>query len=165
MIRFTTFNTPLGEMTGASFENQVCLLEFTDRVKMERQLKSLEKYYGKEKSYESDEVLEEMKSQLDQYFKGERKEFTLPLIYRGTPFEERVWTELLQVPYGTTRSYGEQAVRLGDIKAVRAVAGANSRNRIAIIIPCHRIIGKKGKLTGYAGGLDRKARLLEWEKN
>ncbi|MDC7224734.1 MAG: methylated-DNA--[protein]-cysteine S-methyltransferase [Spirochaetales bacterium] len=164
MIRFTTIKTPLGEMRAASFEGKICLIEFTDRVKMDRQLRTLEKYYGKEKIEERDSVLDDLEGELNGYFTGELTDFTVPLIYRGTPFEEKVWEELIRVPYGTTRSYGEQAVRLGNPKAVRAVAGANSRNRIALVIPCHRIIGQKGTLTGYAGGLDRKARLLELER-
>lgn len=164
MICFRDFKTPLGPMTGASHEGKICFLEFTDRNRLDRQLASLDKLYGTERSRESTGELEKLQNELDSYFAGRLREFSLPLDYRGTPFQEKVWSELLKVPYGETRSYGDQARAMGDIKAVRAVASANGRNRIAILIPCHRIIGGDGRLTGYAGGLDRKARLLNLEK-
>ncbi|CAL2077815.1 Methylated-DNA--protein-cysteine methyltransferase [Tenacibaculum sp. 190524A05c] len=101
--------------------------------------------------------------QLDEYFTGNRKEFELTLSPKGTEFQGKVWTELLKVPFGKTRSYLEQSKKLGDVKAIRAVASANGRNPISIIIPCHRIIGSDGSLTGYAGGVWRKKWLLEHE--
>ena len=101
--------------------------------------------------------------QLDEYFTGNRKEFELTLSPKGTEFQGKVWTELLKVPFGKTRSYLEQSKKLGDVKAIRAVASANGRNPISIIIPCHRIIGSDGSLTGYAGGIWRKKWLLEHE--
>ena len=101
--------------------------------------------------------------QLNEYFKGDRTEFDLKLNPQGTDFQKRVWNELLNVPYGKTRSYLEQSKKLGDPKAIRAVASANGKNPIWIIIPCHRIIGSDGSLTGYAGGLWRKKWLLEHE--
>jgi methylated-DNA-[protein]-cysteine S-methyltransferase len=101
--------------------------------------------------------------QLDEYFTGNRKEFELTLSPKGTEFQGKVWTELLKVPFGKTRSYLEQSKKLGDVKAIRAVASANGRNPISIIIPCHRIIGSDGSLTGYAGGVWRKKWLLDHE--
>ena len=101
--------------------------------------------------------------QLDAYFNGTRKEFDLQLDPEGTDFQKRVWKELLNVPFGKTRTYLEQSKKLGDIKAIRAVASANGKNPIAIIIPCHRILGSDGSLTGYASGLWRKKWLLEHE--
>jgi methylated-DNA-[protein]-cysteine S-methyltransferase len=101
--------------------------------------------------------------QLNEYFKGTRKQFDLKLNPQGTDFQKRVWNELLNVPYGKSRSYLEQSKKLGDAKAIRAVASANGKNPIWIIIPCHRIIGSDGSLTGYAGGLWRKKWLLEHE--
>ena len=101
--------------------------------------------------------------QLEEYFKGTRTEFSVKLNPQGTNFQKRVWEELLNVPYGTTRTYLEQAKHLGDVKAIRAVASANGKNPIWILIPCHRIIGSDGSLTGYAGGLWRKKWLLEHE--
>ncbi len=101
--------------------------------------------------------------QLDEYFSKKRKEFELNLSPKGTEFQGKVWNELLKVPFGKTRSYLEQSKELGDIKAIRAVASANGKNPISIIVPCHRIIGSDGSLTGYAGGIWRKKWLLEHE--
>ncbi|MCO6057455.1 methylated-DNA--[protein]-cysteine S-methyltransferase [Pseudomonas sp. MOB-449] len=101
--------------------------------------------------------------QLDRYFEGRLKRFDLPLAPRGTPFQQQVWQALLQIPYGQTTCYSELAERIGNPKAVRAVGTANGANPISIIIPCHRVIGRDGSLTGYAGGLERKALLLKLE--
>lgn len=102
--------------------------------------------------------------QLDEYFAGKRKEFDLGLYMGGTDFQRRVWNELIKVPYGTTISYSQLAQNVGNKKAVRAVANAVAANNLAVIIPCHRIIGKDGSLTGYKWGIERKKRLLEHEK-
>ena len=102
-------------------------------------------------------------NQLSEYFEGKRTSFDLPFGLEGTDFQKRVWAELLNIPFGKTRSYMEQAKALGDVKAIRAVASANGQNKIAIIIPCHRVIGSDGSLTGFAGGLHRKKWLLEFE--
>ena len=102
-------------------------------------------------------------NQLIEYFEGKRKDFELPFDLEGTDFQKRVWAELLKIPFGKTRSYMEQAKALGDVKAIRAVGTANGQNKIAIIIPCHRVIGSDGSLTGFAGGLHRKKWLLEFE--
>ena len=101
--------------------------------------------------------------QLDEYFKGERKSFEMPFDLEGTDFQKRVWHELLKIPFGKTKSYMDIAKALGDVKAIRAVGTANGSNKIAIIIPCHRVIGSDGSLTGYAGGLERKKWLLDFE--
>lgn len=101
--------------------------------------------------------------QLEEYFTGTRKDFNLKLNPNGTDFQNRVWNELKKIPYGKTRSYMEQTKQLGDIKAIRAVASANGKNPISILIPCHRVIGSDGSLTGYAGGIWRKKWLLEHE--
>ena len=103
--------------------------------------------------------------QLDEYFAGRRKEFSLRLTPEGTGFQQRVWQELLNIPFGETVSYGDVARAIGSPKAVRAVGGANGRNKIAVIIPCHRVIGSSGTLTGYGGGLWRKEWLLDHERN
>lgn len=113
---------------------------------------------------EATPVLEAAVDQLEAYFAGDLKDFDLPLAAVGTAFQRRVWAELVRIPYGETYSYLEVAERLGDRKAVRAVGLANGRNPIAIIVPCHRVIGANGKLTGYAGGLWRKERLLSLER-
>lgn len=101
--------------------------------------------------------------QLDEYFKGSRKEFQLPLDLQGTEFCKKVWASLLEIPYGETRSYQEIAIAVGNPKGVRAVGMANHKNPIMIVVPCHRVIGKDGSLTGYAGGLDVKKKLLKIE--
>ncbi|MFM7203126.1 MAG: methylated-DNA--[protein]-cysteine S-methyltransferase [Myxococcota bacterium] len=105
----------------------------------------------------------EVHEQLDAYFRGERRRFEVPLAPVGTPFQRRVWALLQEIPYGETWSYLELARRLGDVKAIRAVGTANGANPIGILIPCHRVIGSDGTLTGYAGGLERKRALLELE--
>lgn len=110
-----------------------------------------------------DTLLLEAVNQLRQYFEGARDRFELPLAPKGTDFQRRVWRELERIPFGTTISYGELARRVGDPKASRAVGAANGKNPIAIVIPCHRVIGADGTLTGYAGGVERKADLLRRE--
>lgn len=109
-------------------------------------------------------VLEMAEKQLLEYFSGKRTEFTVPLAPRGTDFQKRVWQELQKIPYGETRTYGQIAALAGNPKASRAVGMANHKNPIMILIPCHRVIGSNGKLTGYAGGLEKKEFLLKLEK-
>jgi methylated-DNA-[protein]-cysteine S-methyltransferase len=121
---------------------------------------------GPESSWQkSDDPFGPARKQLAEYFAGERQEFDLPLKLEGTPFQRRVWEELTQIPFGTTVTYSELAHRVCRPTASRAVGSANRRNPVSIIVPCHRVIGRSGKLTGYAGGLDRKNRLLEWERS
>lgn len=110
-------------------------------------------------------ILQETVRQLQEYFAGERTEFSIPLAPQGTEFQKKVWKALLRIPYGETRSYGEIAQMVGNSKASRAVGMANHNNPIPILIPCHRVIGKNGKLTGYAGGLEKKTALLELERS
>ncbi len=112
---------------------------------------------------EDDPVLCEAVRQLTEYFEGQRRSFDLPLDLRGTPFQLRVWKALLNIPYGETRSYGELALKLGSPGASRAVGAANGSNPVAIVVPCHRVIGTGGGLCGYGGGLDRKKSLLDLE--
>lgn len=115
---------------------------------------------------ESDDhpVLLETERQLQEYFAGRLREFALPLHFRGTEFQRRVWSALLTIPYGQTRSYAQIAQQIGCPAAVRAVGAANGRNPLSIIAPCHRVVGSNGKLTGFAGGLEAKARLLSLER-
>jgi methylated-DNA-[protein]-cysteine S-methyltransferase len=110
-------------------------------------------------------VLVETERQLCEYFVGLRKEFTIPLDIRGTRFQSDVWKALLAIPFGETRSYAQLATQLGNPRATRAVGAANGRNPLSIVVPCHRVVGSSGKLTGFAGGLEIKARLLDLEKN
>ncbi len=108
-------------------------------------------------------VLARARQQLEEYFAKTRTTFDLPLDAAGSAFEQQVWNALRTIPYGTTTSYGELARRLGDVKATRAVGAANGKNPIPIIVPCHRVVGARGELTGFGGGLDRKRWLLEHE--
>ncbi len=112
-----------------------------------------------------DDRLAEVRMQLDSYFSGSLRVFDLALDLQGTPFQRQVWQALLEIPFGETISYGEQARRIANPKGVRAVGLANGRNPISIIVPCHRVIGKSGSLTGYGGGLERKRFLLDLEKS
>ncbi len=125
----------------------------------------LKKGFDAEFVEQDDEVLRETRKQLDEYFDMRRKEFDIPIITVGTDFQKSVWDGLMKVPYGTTSTYLQLARDIDNEKAVRAVANANGANSIGIIIPCHRIIGSNGELTGYGGGLPLKKRLLELEKN
>ena len=109
-------------------------------------------------------IFDRTRAQLEEYFAGTRREFDLPLAFRGTPFQQAVWTALLDIPYGETASYGELAQLLGKPSAARAVGLANGKNPISIIVPCHRVIGSTGSLTGYGGGLERKEYLLGFER-
>jgi methylated-DNA-[protein]-cysteine S-methyltransferase len=109
-------------------------------------------------------VLERCASQLKEYFEGARREFDFPVEQAGTEFQQRVWRELSKIPYGNTICYGEQAARIGNAKAARAVGLTNGKNNVSIVVPCHRVVGKNGSLTGYAGGLWRKQWLLEHER-
>jgi methylated-DNA-[protein]-cysteine S-methyltransferase len=113
----------------------------------------------------ADEPFAAIHEQLAEYFAGERRQFTVPLRMTGTPFQRRVWQELVRIPFGATISYAELARRIGQPTASRAVGHANSRNPVSILVPCHRVIGANGKLTGYAGGIDRKQWLLDWERH
>lgn len=162
-ILITRLTTPLGPMYACSTEQGICLLEFTDRRMLETEFGDLQKRLNAVILVGENEYTRQLKVELAEYFAGSRQQFEVPLHFPGTPFQQSVWRALLEIPYGETRSYQQQAERLQKPKAVRAVASANGCNRIAIIIPCHRVIGKDGSLTGYAGGLERKRWLLDHE--
>lgn len=151
--RHLTMDSPLGLMAvSAVDEGLTCVHMGVEEMK---------DAWGPE---EATPVLEAAVDQLEAYFAGDLKEFDLPLAASGTDFQKRVWAQLCRIPYGETVAYMDVAEALGDRKAVRAVGLANGRNPIAIIVPCHRVIGANGKLTGYAGGLWRKERLLSLER-
>ncbi len=164
MILTCMIGTPLGEMVAGATEEGICLLEFCDRKMLPTEYKDLARLLKTMISEGENTHLKELKIQLAEYYAGTRKEFNIPLATPGSEFQISVWKELLRIPYGSTRSYMEQAVALKKPDAVRAVANANGMNRIAIIIPCHRVIGTDGQLTGYGGGLKRKKWLLDHEK-
>ena len=163
-MHFTRILTPLGAMLAAASDRGLSLLEFTDRRMIETQVKRLGRKIGGSPVPGMNAVLEQTQAEMDAYFAGTLRRFTVPLAPAGTEFQQRVWKMLFEIPYGTTRSYGEQAATIGQPTATRAVARANGDNAIAIIIPCHRVIGSDGKLTGYGGGLWRKQWLLDHER-
>lgn len=163
-LTFTRFTTPLGPMMAVATDNGLCLLEFTDRRMLETQLKQLEKHFRSKIFPGKNKFFQETEKQMNEYFSGKRKEFDIPLILSGSEFQKSVWKILQTIPYGQTRSYKKQAELLGNPKAVRAVANANGKNNIAIMIPCHRVIGEDGTLTGYGGGMWRKKWLIDLEK-
>ena len=156
--------TPLGPMVAGATREGICLLEFTDRRMLEAQLRTLARRIGLPAIPGESPHLDRLRAALDEYFAGRRPAFDLPLLAPGTPFQVRVWNELRRIPIGTTRSYGEIARRIGHPTAVRAVARANGANRIALLIPCHRVVETGGGLGGYGGGLWRKQRLIELER-
>jgi AraC family transcriptional regulator, regulatory protein of adaptative response / methylated-DNA-[protein]-cysteine methyltransferase len=164
IVTINRLTTPLGPMFAGVTDKGLCLLEFTDRRMLETQLTLLSKKMEAKLLPGEHPLFEQLDRQLKQYFNGERKVFELPLDLPSTDFQQQVWQALLSIPYGQTRSYQQQAELINNPKAIRAVAKANGDNRISIIIPCHRVIGKNGKLTGYGGGLWRKQRLLALEK-
>ena len=164
IVNVTRILTPLGPMFAGAVDEGICLLEFVDRRMLETQITRLKKYLNAEFVPGKNKHFDKLDKQLKEYFEGKRKDFDLPLVLDGTEFQQKVWKELQRIPYGKTRSYQEQAIALGNPKAIRAVAKANGDNRIAIIIPCHRVIGKDGKLVGYGGGMWRKQFLLNLEK-
>lgn len=155
--------TPLGSMVAGIHGGRLCLLEFADRRALETEIKDLEKRFGTTARPGRYPLHEQVQQQLSEYFKGKLTSFKLELEFPGSEFQQAVWKSLLAIPYGQTRSYGEQARSIGKPKAVRAVARANGQNRLALVIPCHRVIGADGSLTGYAGGLERKRFLINLE--
>jgi AraC family transcriptional regulator of adaptative response/methylated-DNA-[protein]-cysteine methyltransferase len=139
-------------------------LEFGDRKGCDLHIESVKKLFNAQLLPGSNKHLDTLKIQLSEFFEEKRNNFTISLDVAGTPFQQKVWLQLQRIPFGTTRSYQEQAELLGNKNAVRAVARANGQNRIAIVVPCHRVIGKNGSLTGYSGEIWRKKYLLDLEK-
>lgn len=163
VVTVSRIPTPLGTMVAGAVDDALCLLEFADRRMLETQIVRLQKHLECVFVPGTHEVLDRLAEELESYFGGGETEFSVPLVTPGTPFQQQVWTNLRAIPAGTTKSYAEIATEIGRPSAVRAVARANGDNRIAILIPCHRVIGADGKLTGYGGGLWRKKRLLDVE--
>ncbi len=164
-VELAWFPTPLGPMIGGATADGVCLLEFSDRRMLEAQLAAVKRLFGCPViPSQKNELLARLGRELAEYFAGTRREFTVLLTYPGTPFQQRVWGALLKIPYGETMSYRQLAVKIGNPDAQRAVGRTNGLNRIAIVIPCHRVINHDGKLGGYGGGLRRKEFLLALEK-
>lgn len=163
VINIVRFSTVIGPMFACSTEKGICLLEFTDRRMLETEFKDLCKRFNAVILPGSNSHLKQVEVELKEYLAGEREQFNVALDAAGTEFQQQVWQQLQTIEYGKTRSYKEQAQAIGKPSAVRAVANANGMNKIAIIIPCHRVIGADGSLTGYGGGLHRKEWLLNLE--
>jgi AraC family transcriptional regulator, regulatory protein of adaptative response / methylated-DNA-[protein]-cysteine methyltransferase len=163
-VLFSWVETPMGPMVAGATAKGICLLEFSDRRMLETQLKTLKTCFGDGVVPGSNAHLDKLKKELAEYFEGERKEFSLTLDFPGSEFQTKVWNQLRKIPYGVTCTYEDIARNVGSPKAVRAVGTANGKNRIAIVIPCHRVVNKGGKLGGYGGGVWRKQKLLQLEK-
>lgn len=163
LISLQHYDSPCGRLVLASFADRLCLCDWSDNPFAERNRRRIEKYLKATSKTETTSVLEETKRQLDEYFAGKRKAFDIQLCLVGTDFQHKVWNALRSIPYGSTKSYKDIAQCIGKPKAVRAVAGAIGANAISILIPCHRVIGSDHSLTGYAGGLEAKRRLLGME--
>jgi AraC family transcriptional regulator of adaptative response/methylated-DNA-[protein]-cysteine methyltransferase len=155
--------TTMGRMVVITDEAALYLLEFTNRVKMLDQVKRLHRLHKRPIITGRTVITDKIETELKAYFEGKLKSFNTPLVLTGTDFQKQTWDQLCQIPYGETRSYADLAIAVGNEKAVRAVAGSNAKNGLALIVPCHRVIAKDGTLGGYAGGLDRKRALLRLE--
>ena len=164
-INIQYYKTKYAEFILGSYEEKLCLLDYRYRRMRNSVDNRIKKGLNAEYVEQDDETLKETRKQLDEYFRGERKKFDIPLQTVGTDFQKTVWEALLKIPYGKTSSYTKLAKQIDNEKAVRAVANANGANAIGIIIPCHRIIGSNGQLVGYAGGLPLKKKLLDLENN
>ena len=156
--------SPLGPLVAGATREGICLLEFSDRRMLETELASLKKLLAAPVVPGVNQHLERLQVELGGYFAGAAQAFSVPLVVPGTPFQRQVWQLLLAIPYGQTRAYEQVARAIGAPKAVRAVGHANGLNRIAIVIPCHRVVNKNGRLGGYGGGLRRKQFLLDLER-
>jgi AraC family transcriptional regulator of adaptative response/methylated-DNA-[protein]-cysteine methyltransferase len=164
LVTMTRYLSPLGPMLVGATDDAVCLLEFADRRMLQTQLRRLASRLRCSFAPGTTTVIDRAVDELDSYFAGTLERFTMPISTPGTDFQTAVWDRLREIPYGTTTSYGDVARDIGRPSAVRAVARANGDNRIAIVIPCHRVVGSDGRLTGYGGGLWRKQKLLDHER-
>lgn len=156
--------TPLGPMLAAASDEGICLLEFADRRGLEASYAGMRTRFALPVVPGRNEKLEQLETELQEYFSGRRTAFDVPVVLRGTPFQEKVWRTLQELPFGKTVSYHEMARRIGRPTAHRAVARANGTNRVCVLVPCHRVIAKDGKLSGYGGGVWRKQALLDHER-
>lgn len=162
-IAIQYFPTPFGELILGAFDGKLCLCDWRYRKMREAVDKRIQKGLGANYAEDDNAVLSETRTQLEEYFDGTRREFTVPLLFVGTDFQQSVWQALLRIEYGSTATYLQLSEMLGNRDAIRAVASANGANAISIIVPCHRIIGSDGALVGYAGGLPAKQKLLTLE--
>jgi O-6-methylguanine DNA methyltransferase len=164
-IHTTLIKTPLGDMFSASTQKGICMLSFYDKFHIDAQLKNLKTRFNAEVISCNNTIFEQLQQELDEYFQNKRQCFTLPLQLLGTSFQIQCWKALLNIEYGTTISYKQQALNIGNPKAYRAVANANSQNMIEILVPCHRVIQENKTLGGYSSGVEKKRFLLNLEQN
>lgn len=164
IVNIAHIDTDLGPMVAIATDRGICMFEFADYKLIDLELRQLREQFKVSFAQADNPHFETLRKQMGEYFKGERKEFDIPLDLVGTEFQKAVWLSLLQIPYGCTTTYGKQAELIGKPSSVRAVANANGKNKISIILPCHRVIGSDGSLTGYGGGIERKKKLLDFEK-
>jgi len=163
MISLAYLNIPFGSMVAAATDRGICLFDFRYRTSIDTIMQRVATHLNDTFFERRHPLFDILTAQTDEYFAGKRKIFDLPIVFSGTTFQEQVWRALLQIPYGELRTYEQQAQAIGMEKSVRAVAAANGENGIAIIVPCHRVVGKNGSLTGYSGGLAAKKKLIELE--
>lgn len=163
-IIIQSLQTPAGELILGSFNDHLCLADWRVRDKRKAIDRRLQQALNSDYFEGNSQVLDAAKLQLSNYFESSRQSFDIPLLLLGSTFQKNVWQELRSIPYGQTASYTNIAHKIGNKQAVRAVANANAANALAIFIPCHRVVGRNGALTGYAGGLDTKKALLELEQ-
>ncbi|WP_082116294.1 methylated-DNA--[protein]-cysteine S-methyltransferase [Hymenobacter terrenus] len=164
-LHLTPLPTPLGLMVAGVPVEGVCLLEFMNRIHLEKEIQELQHMLAAALVPAPTVLSGQLEEEVQEYFAGTRKIFSVPLHTPGTLFSQSVWQHLQRIPYGTTCSYQEQAARMGNSRAIRAIAAANGRNRLAILIPCHRVVGSNGAMTGYAAGVDKKKWLLQHERS
>lgn len=165
IIVTTTIETPIGEMFAAASKKGIVMLCFFTPFNIEAKIDILKKSFEVDVLPSNSEYFNMLRTQLKEYFLKERKEFHLPMQLLGSPFQVSCWKELLKISYGETISYKQEAINIGNEKAYRAVANANAQNMLHIIVPCHRVIGSSGKLSGYAAGIDKKEFLLNLEQS
>lgn len=162
-LLYSFFNSPFGYLILGEYEEKLCLCDWRYRKARPEIDARIQLYCGNDWQEKDTQLLQETRSQLMAYLEGKLQTFDLPLFYAGTDFQQTVWNALMEIPYGQTISYLDLAKKLGNQGAIRAVATANGANALSIIVPCHRVIGENGQLTGYAGGLPAKRKLLELE--
>jgi O-6-methylguanine DNA methyltransferase len=160
----TRLETPVGPMVAGVVDDGLALLEFADPNRLGPQLDAARKALGCEAEDGDHPLLTQIAGELAEYFDGRRTAFSIPLVLAGSPFQKQAWEALRAIPYGETRSYAEQARAIGRPMAVRAVGRANGQNRLAIVVPCHRVVASGGRLCGYGGGLSRKQFLIDLER-
>ena len=165
LVWIQSIKTPIGPLLAGVNEKGICLLEFDQTNRTRRTVQKITKVLQAEIHNASHPLHGRLQDQLEAYFNRQRTTFDLPLVMVGTDFQKKVWTMLRDIPYGQTRTYAGMAREYGNIKTIRAMAQANAKNHLAILVPCHRVIGAGGSLTGYGGGIERKRFLLNLEQN